>query len=295
MTPTLIADNVVVEADGSGPVFDPFVIDNFVLDNTYIVTFDGTEYECVACEFAGMNIIGDLALLGISNVTSSGEPFLISTLVDGSTMMYAESGNHIVSITAITRSLQPIDPKYLPVIGIEHIEKDTYATAHGGPIEIPKDRYWIGMGDVPYGRILGDNTKCIIDVVSTGSIVLADGTEYFGAGTQSVETTSLLETGPSGTSIKIYESIPIILAADGSCFNNIYEIAFEVEGTGGSAYINNKMPNNYTGSISVEFTVRVPITTRAVESITLWSSTEGSTKRFKITIDDSGNITTTAV
>jgi hypothetical protein len=102
-------------------------------DSTIKVTWNGTEYECVALDasamVAGAVIIGNFPpLTGVD----TGEPFTIGIIPGQETIiMAAEAGEVSVKIESIVA--HTIDPKFLPAGaggGIEivtAIERSTYA------------------------------------------------------------------------------------------------------------------------------------------------------------------------
>ena len=87
-----------------------------VAGDIYFVTWNGTEYECVAYMFNGqMTAIGNLGLVGAGEDT--GEPFLIATQ-DGVVVLMicaSEAGTHTVSISANITTDIKMDEKYLPI------------------------------------------------------------------------------------------------------------------------------------------------------------------------------------
>ena len=268
-------------------------MDEIVEGQIYTVTWDGAVYDCVAYLAVGPNVpsIGNGVVAGLDG--GNGEPFFITGFND-MVLVFAANGTHTVSVSTTRQTLQPLDLKYMPD-GIKYTKKDTYDMVHGGPNEIVGERKYINMGDAPYSEFMLQHDTCIVDVASTGSIVLEDGTEYFAAGAQTAEVPITSGMTPSGHYAKINEYFNILLSADGTNFINIYEISAPSGATGGNAYVNKAFPKNFTGSVTVEFTLRAPISATAVEAFTMWSTTEGSTKRFRITVDDSGTLTATEV
>ena len=80
---------------------------------TYTVSWDGTEYECVCYAFNSVPVLGNLSILGAGDNT--GEPFLyVSTGKSFITLDTAAS--HTISVTTMGEVITPIDGKYLPTI-----------------------------------------------------------------------------------------------------------------------------------------------------------------------------------
>ena len=92
---------------------DPFEL-LLVKGNTYIVNWDGTEYE-LKCEYLqGMPAIGNLEFL---NDNFDGIPFLVAGNGNFSTILTTSTAeSHTISITEIYHDLKQIDIKYLPIM-----------------------------------------------------------------------------------------------------------------------------------------------------------------------------------
>lgn len=80
---------------------------------TYVVTWDGSEYECLASTFNDFVFIGNLALLGVGDDT--GEPF-ISNAHDGIIGFVTSDTNrvHIITIKTETEAITPIADEFIP-------------------------------------------------------------------------------------------------------------------------------------------------------------------------------------
>ena len=90
-----------------------------VAGETYLVTWDGKEYNSKAIEFFGGAIaIGNVYTItdGEFGAESTGEPFFVTT--DGKTLTMIASiydyGIHTISISKRAEIIKPIDNKYLP-------------------------------------------------------------------------------------------------------------------------------------------------------------------------------------
>ena len=80
---------------------------------TYTVSWDGTEYECVCYAFNSAPMLGNLSIFGLGDNT--GEPFLyVSTGKSFITLDTAAS--HTISVKTVGEVITPIDEKYLPTI-----------------------------------------------------------------------------------------------------------------------------------------------------------------------------------
>lgn len=107
-----IANEWTVAGPTSGLPLEPVDI---VDGDTYIVAFDGVEYECIAYvpSIPKLPCIGNAVVGNVLDGESNGEPFFIIT--DGETFIcVSEAGNHTVSVTHVNREIHKIDKKYLP-------------------------------------------------------------------------------------------------------------------------------------------------------------------------------------
>lgn len=114
---TLLITNILTEQDlefadvGNGMYSAEFPSSHtYVLGQTYIVSWGGVEYECIAANMeGGSNYIGSLAVAGAGDDT--GEPFLS----DGNMIATRETdAAHTVSIKEKVANVKTIDSKYLP-------------------------------------------------------------------------------------------------------------------------------------------------------------------------------------
>lgn len=113
MTTVVFADNVTVETADGRESENPFTMDEIVEGQTYTITWDGTAYECVAYIAEGPNTpsLGNGELAGVSG--GNGEPFFI-TVFEGATLVFANTGTHTVSISAVQEGIAKIDEKFIP-------------------------------------------------------------------------------------------------------------------------------------------------------------------------------------
>lgn len=88
-----------------------------VVDQTYTVNWDGTEYECVCYSFNSRRALGNLSIYGGGNDT--GEPFIYlydsSQSVAGFTT-HDTSPSHTISIKRIDEIVIPMAEEFLPNI-----------------------------------------------------------------------------------------------------------------------------------------------------------------------------------
>ena len=85
---------------------------NLIIGDTYIVTWDGTEYECIAQADDNYHYLGDLDIW--NNINNGGFPFCIGKGETGpiEVVTLDESETHTFKVEYKTFS--KIDAKYLP-------------------------------------------------------------------------------------------------------------------------------------------------------------------------------------
>ena len=90
--------------------------DQFVLveGQTYVVIWDGTEYERVAKTFSSTTYFGNLALAGA--VENTGEPFLCAMLGGKVTWFADTAAIHTIGVSLVSKTVTPMAEYFLPVL-----------------------------------------------------------------------------------------------------------------------------------------------------------------------------------
>lgn len=240
---------------------------DLAVGNQYTVKWDGTEYECVCSEFNGMTYIGNLSIL--AGIDDTGEPFFI---FDSGTLFFATSNTsseHTVYISTKSVEIKKIPDKF--------VEKDVFVV--NATTAYPSTE--IKSADKTYSEILSaarQNKRCILVIDASGS-------------------TRIYEMRPLDDFIG-NEKGPVI------CFRTFDFGSSEPSASGFSASEYIITPENTWSS--EDFTLENPIISSRAQDITgvktfgkdclvINSSTPGSSKKFKITVDDSGTISATEV
>ena len=110
VTKTTILEELSIRCSGDCDLSDDITL---IEGHTYIVTWDGTEYECIAwCNEGGATIVGNGDIWGGNG--GNGEPFSINSEGGSTTYLNVdESGTYTIKIEEV-QSTQYINPKYLP-------------------------------------------------------------------------------------------------------------------------------------------------------------------------------------
>lgn len=80
---------------------------------TYVVNWDGTEYECVCVYYQGSSWLGNLSMMGTG--VDTGEPFLYSESNVGFAFgTFDTSASHTISVKGIEETVTPMATEFLP-------------------------------------------------------------------------------------------------------------------------------------------------------------------------------------
>ena len=255
---------------------------------TYKVSWDGTAYESTCANFNNLQVIGNLSIMGIGSDT--GEPFLIAV----------GNGNGIRISTADTSDSHTfsVSSKQTPIVKIpaKYIDKDTsgYVIVHSKDTMTQQEAenygtaistkevvfiIWNGMciSEISFG---GTPDLKLLLTTQNGEVYFieknADG--LFAFSNRKFSTASFpsgAETGDDPPTIHFYKkSIQITPSGVGST-----DILFQVRTNGTKSKSFDVLGNGEA----------------VAPAIILYSSTANSTKKFRITVDDSGTLKATKV
>lgn len=264
---------------------------------TYKVSWDGIDYECTCIESNSILLLGNTNILfGVPD--PDGEPFVIS-VDNGRGILIATadtSASHTVSISRFVQEVVKIDEKYLPEnlatksdvdekldnciktvngtvpdasgnVEVQTISEDALSTNQYGTVIIVKN-------GVVFKNRLGQYTQMPIGE-SNAAFLVKEGK------TSNVRDTIFafaVATDPSNS----VSADQILLSRNGIDFNseNVVIRSFK---PGNSSVDVIQLNSSTSRGVMVEITKNA--------CFVLPSSTSGSTKKFKITVDDSGALT----
>ena len=158
--------------------FDIINIEHLVVGNTYVVVYDGIEYECVCKGTEGQEMLGNAAWGGGE---ATNEPFFFNNTI--STVIFDDGGTHTITIKEFDHieTIQ-IDEKYIPVIdilqavypvGSIYIAASSVSpsTLFGfGTWEQIKDTFLLSAGDTYTAGSTGGEAKHVLTVAETPSL-----------------------------------------------------------------------------------------------------------------------------
>lgn len=257
---------------------------------TYKIYWDGAAYECTCVDIGGDLLIGNLSIVNAGSDT--GEPFFMQ-LYNGQVILIATadtSASHTLSISRIAQEVVKIDEKYLPEnvatkSDIEAVQttansnKETLSQMLTYVSTFTFDKQTSGRDTF---RLNGFNYYKISDFnPSPENVISFKGTKENGA------KSSTIILGSNCVRYGLF----IVIAASGNCClpetGNDSIDNFTAPSAGLYAMYNKG--NTHTTAGKGEFTLI------STDGLTVRSSTYGSTKKFRITVDDSGTISTKEV
>ena len=287
----LVEESTVSFAEGSGGIYQGIFSSTFspTIGETYKVSWDGTVYECVCVSIKGSGVIGNTSFLDAGS--DSGEPFCMIVPGSGKIMIGSAdaSDSHTFSIRYAVPQVVQIDEKYLPDTVATKSEVEATQEVLDGVFSsvatFTFDKQTSGRDTFVFN---GFNCYKISDFNPSPSDVISfKGTNELG------EEHSVISTGNNCVG---YGREFIVVAAAGVCSLAISEtttISFISPSAG--LYAMYEVGNAKFTAGTGEFTLRASTESLFITGLLLKSSTAGSTKKFKITVDDSGALTATEV
>lgn len=252
--------------------------------NLYTVVFDGVSYECVcALIFGSYPFIGNPAVFGAAD---TGEPFMYFPAEGNLIASYDSNTSHTVGIYGVKESVHKIDEKYLhsfvPVIKSATV---------GQTIRVSSvDENGVPTGWEAVEQAGGLQTESVMIVNCTGSQLDATFSEMSDA-LNSGRAVAILAKRYDGDSNRYLFWCSYKNGEDYLRFSYLdarvkYMYCVDLSSSSEQFYWENANIIYLTSSTDVPGNGR---------GLILSSKTSGSTKKFEITVDDSGTISATEV
>ena len=288
--------------------------------DTYKVSWDGTVYECTCVDLDKVCMIGNLSIA--DKGPDTGEPFLMMVdngiaIVIGTT---DTSASHTFSISGLVPEVVKIDEKYLPDTVATKSEVETAQNSADNAqnaadnaqnaadnaqntANISKEAFYGGLvSSVTFtfdkqtsGRDTFEFNAFNYYKISDFNPAPEDVTSFKGTRENGVDF-----SGINAGSNCVQYGLFIVVAAAGRCsisFNGAGGKLVTMEFTAPSAglyaqyLVNTSSATAGTG----EFTLRSSTGSLSITGLLLKSSAADSTKKFRITVDDSGTLAATEV
>ena len=262
-----------------------------VVGQTYTVNWDGTEYECVGSAIQGVTLLGNLSIANAGSDT--GEPFVFVNNPNRAAAFGTldTSASHTISVKRIEETVTPIDEKYLP---------DNLATK--SDVEVTQkvlDGVFSSVATFTFDKQTSGRDTFVLNAyhyykISDFNPSPSDVISYKGTNESGNESTIIF----AGQNCVGYGNNDfIVVASAGVCSLAISETTtkkFTAPSAGLYAIYDEGNPNAIART--AEFTLKPSSENYIyITGLFLKSSTPDSTKKFKITVDDSGTISATEV
>ena len=287
-TITLIEEQEVAFALEDGTVYSayPNEAPEIVEGQTYTVNWDGTEYECVCAVFRSTILsLGNKSIFGSGDDT--GEPFLyIRNQAVGAFATFNASASHTISVKTTAETATPMANEFLPIASEDNygvVKKSEIVTSYKFDVQAPHDKMVEAIAAFKNGNasIVWRRNKVINASYNSSddTISVTFAEEPLRALTFSNDNGSYVETSGLFT-YKEVQGNAVRIVND----NNAYAL-LAAEG---------ELPNVTLATTANRITIN-GIWGMSTTEMILKSSTEGSSKNFKITVDDSGTISATEI
>ena len=264
-----------------------------VVGQTYTVKWDGTEYECVgATASENMYVIGNMSMAGVG--ADTGEPFIYVYVTVGAEAVgqfgtFDTSASHTISVKKIVETVTPMAEEYLP----ENIatKSDVEAT------QKVLDGVFSSVATFTFDKQTSGRDTFVFNAynyykISDFNPAPEDVISFKGINEAGVNSSEII----AGNNCVGYGDF-IVVASAGACSIPITETvtgSFTAPSAGLYARYEENNANLTAGT--GEFTLKPSSENYIyITGLFLKSSTLGSTKKFKITVDDSGTLKATEV
>ena len=281
---------------------------NFVptVGEVYKVSWDGTVYECTCVGFSGDTAIGNLSIAGAGSDT--GEPFIVGVMGDGEAMIYTldTSSSHTFSISGFVPEVVKIDEKYLPESAFTNAE---WSKISNKIVDYKQQSLSLSVSGEQIQMIGGSNYS---ENKINDNLKFENGKAYEING--SITLHNPVGNNASVLNINGHYACSNGKIVFGSCYDIYYnkDILISLYSSDSVSYQGMLCITSTITVNNTPFTFDINITVteeakqlpdicigeniqRVGDDIILSSSTPDSTKKFRITVDDSGNLTATEV
>ena len=302
-TTTLMEEQQVAFASvGYGLYISSLATTFYIVEGqTYTVNWDGTEYECVGVS-SGENayVLGNLSIINAGDDT--GEPFLYSYNKDAATGGFSTldtSASHTISVKTTAETITPMAEEFIPsgvtavmenaqtaansAQAVANINKEVLDCAFSSVATFTFDKQTSGRDTFNFNGFnyykISDFNPAPEDVVS------------FKGTRESGDNYSEITTGSNCVGYGFF----IVVASAGACSLPVTTVTRSFTAPSAGLYARYDVDLPFQTAGTGEFTLREATGSFSITGLFLKSSTADSTKKFKITVDDSGTLKATEV
>ena len=259
---------------------------------TYKVSWDGTVYECTCVDFMGHTFIGNLSIMGSGSDT--GEPFIVNVQPGINIVIYTAdtSASHTFSISGEQAPIVKIPTKYIDKDASGYIVIHKNSTMTEQEVQNYKNAIlkgeavfiiWEGMciSKINFGGTTGYDLE--LTTQNGENYLIAQNSEgLYNFGDRKMHNAVFPSNNATG------DVSSEIVISKGKIKISSSSISSGIGTTDSLFYVR---PN---GEKSKAFEV-LGNGEAVTPALILYSSTPDSTKKFRVTVDDSGNLTATEV
>ena len=264
---------------------------------TYKVSWDGVAYECtcVVTERPPLPIIGNLSVMGLGSDT--GEPFVMY-IHNGREILVATadtSASHTFSISGLVTEIVKIDEKYLPdTVATESEVAAVQTAAEAAQTAADKNKETLSQMLTYVKTFTFDKQTSGRDTFVFNAFKYYKISDFNPNPEDVISFKGTRESGAELSKITagnncVKYGFFIVVAAAGGCSLPAGTVTHSFTAPSAGLYACYNEGDTSMTAGTGEFTLRFPI------GIVLRSSGSYSTKKFRITVDDSGTLTATEV
>ena len=290
------------------PTFNP------VEGSIYIIRFDGTEYTCPCVIINETLAIGNLALAGVGDNT--GEPFLMFSVGSWVFASVDSAPDHTISISEKQVGISKIDEKYLPESIATKSEVEVAQTAAENAQTAAENAQSTANNaknmassnkEVLYSA-LGSTVTFTFDKQTSGRDTFVFNaynyykiSDFNPAPEDVISFKGTRESGLEWSKITMGNNcveygLFIVVSSAGVCSLPVTDtVTYRFTAPSAGLYAMYKEGNTGMTAGTGEFTLQGSTGSLSITGLLLKSSTSGSAKKFKITVDDGGTISATEV
>ena len=294
---TVLVEESTIEFVDNGGLYGAEFPSTFsaAVGETYKVRWDGSVYECICVEFSGELAIGNLFIAGAGPDT--GEPFLIGIANgQGIFIITADiSASHTFSISGLVKEVVKIDEKYLPdTVATKSDVKAAQTAAKAAQTAADKNKETLSQMLTYVETFTFDKQTSGRDTLTFNAFKYYKISDFnpnpedvisFKGTRENGEKFSNITTGNNCMKYGFF----IVVAAAGGCSLPLGTVTHSFTAPSAGLYAQYKEGDQFRTAGTGEFTLM------SINGLTIKSSTYGSTKKFRITVDDNGTITATEV
>ena len=300
----IIPQTTVTFSETSGFMSAAFP-ENFDLvdGQTYTISWDGIDYICTGILFNGVvPILGNLAFMGVGENT--GEPFVFVNQGQWLVASTESATEHAIGIKTVTAQVVTINEKYLPdnlatksdVEVVQTTAENAQTTAENAQTTADSNKKRLSELFESVAKFKFDKQTSGRDTFVFNAYNYYKISDFTPAQEDVISFKGTAEKGNKVSGITagnncVKYGFFIVVASAGVCSLPVTETTtYSFNAPSAGLYAKYAENNAYQTAGTGEFTLRWSTGSSPITGLLLKSSTADSTKKFKITVDDSGTI-----